>query len=420
LRRLEHDTARTGEYLPGEPFPKPPRRRSWRFLFMFLVVGVVLVFFGTQFARQWFDSLLARIDQQKAVHPDQTVVESGVKLEVKPTVTLIYRNEQGQRVRVLADAETYSAFVRTHATSLEQAKSRIQQATGEYLHTALKQALAPLHERVERFADWYFAYDTTYRILWEALTSASNHALSAEAQSLKEAVAYDVEKYLHKQYKEIVLKPELTDLQLQEAYQDALRQAHSRYVDVIAMMQAEFQVFVKQQTTHLDTTGENSRLVVDWESQFNKLSVGEFEKGSPDAVRGVILALGGGIAGKAVGSAVGKGIAAKAVASAVSKGVFAKMASPFVSKALLAAGSGIAGIAGGPVGAVVGIGVGLGIDYFINEGQELMQRDLFVADVREALTATQQEWEREMQVSLDQAVAVWFGDTIQLLPQFEQ
>lgn len=420
MRKLEHDTARSGEYLPRESSPKPPRRRSWRFLFMFLVVGIVLVFFGTQFARQWFDSLMARIDQQKAVHPDQTVVESSVKPEVKPTVTLIYRNEQGQRVRVLADAETYSAFVRTHAASLEQAKSRIQQATGKYLHTALKQAFAPLNERVERFADWYFAYDTTYRILWEALTSASNHALSAEAQSLKEAVAYDVEKYLHKQYNEIVLKPELTDLQLQEAYQDALRQAHSRYVDVISVMQAEFQVFVKQRTTHLDTSGENSRLVVDWESQFNKLSVGEFEKGSPDAVRGALITLGGGIAGKAIGSAVGKGIAAKALASAASKGVFAKMASPFVSKALLAAGGGIAGIAAGPVGTAVGIGVGLGIDYYINKGQELMHRDQFVADVHEALAATQQEWEREMHASLDQAVAIWFEDTIQLLPQFEQ
>jgi len=277
------------------------------------------------------------------------------------------------------------------------------------------------HKRTERFADWYFAYSTTYVILWEATTSATGHVFSAEATTLSEAVSIDVEKYLHKHYEEIVLRPETMDPQLRAAYKMALQNTHNQYVKTVAKMHTDFQAFVNKYTTHLDAPmEENIELTLDWRNQFNKINMAEYEKGPKGAALGAALAGGGAVVGKTVMAGVaGKGIATKAVAGAATKGIFAKMATPFVSKAVLAASGGAIGTLGGPVGAVVGTIGGLGVDYAINEGVELTQRDTFVSDVREALSTTQNEWEQEMQKSLQQAIKIWINDTIQLLPRYE-
>lgn len=438
MNTLEHDIARNYEYLPAEPLPKLLCKRSWRFLFISLIISFVLIFFGAQFGRQWFDS----------------------QVKVKPTVTLVVHNQQGQRIKVLADDEKYSAFVRTHITNLEKAKISTQQSTGEYLNTALKPVFAIPHEQVEKYADWYFSYDTTYKILFEALTSVKNHIFSTETQDLKDVMASDVEKYLrkyyqelkdvvasdvenylNKYYEEIVLQPELTDPKLQKIYREALKQAHSRYVETLSVMQAEFQVFVAQHTTHLDdTVGESSKLEIDWDNQFNKIDVEQSKKDSSktvslstDTTPLIILSGTNALSTKTKIikediNLIKKGIekiktrvASRAIASATRKGIFAKMTSPFVSKAAMAGSGGVMGTAGGGIiGTAIGVGAGLGIDYIINKGLDLMERDQFVADMRETIGVIEQEWRNEMRISLDQAIAVWFEDTIQLLQRFEQ
>jgi hypothetical protein len=143
------------------------------------------------------------------------------------------------------------------------------------------------------------------------------------------------------------------------------------------------------------------------------------ERGSPEVLRSGLLALGGAAAGKTVGGALGKGVAAKTVASGAGKGLFAKLAAPFASKAALAAGGGALGSLGGPVGTTVGAGAGLGVDYLINEGVELVQREALEAELEAALAATQREWRLGFEQSLGQAIGVWFGDTLQLLVRFE-
>ena len=429
MNTLEHDIARNYEYLPADSLPKLLCKRSSYFLFISFIVSFMLIFFGSHFGRQWLDS------------------------RVKSTVTLVVRNQQGQRIKVLADDENYSAFVRTHIANLEKAKISTQQSTEEYLNKALKPVFTKLHEQVEKYADWYFAYDTTYRTLFKALDSAREHVSNTKYQDLKDgvasdvekylrkyyqelkdAVSSDVEKYLHEHYEEIVLQPELTDPRLQAIYREALKQAHSRYVDALSGMQAEFQVFVAQHTTHLDdTVGDSIKLEIDWDNQFNKIGVGQFEKDSSKEVsfsnnNAPLMVISGtevlNIKTKNLKENINKiikgfRIANRAIASATGKGIFAKMASPFVSKAAMAGSGGVVGTAGGPIGTAVGVGAAIGVDYLINKGLELMERDPFVANVHETLGITEQEFRKEMRISLDQAIADWFEDTSQLLSQFE-
>lgn len=420
---------KSGEYIPVADYQPPPvqlpKRRSFlRWLlspFIWVFVIVVIVFLVLMFGRQWYDSLLARLDQQLIVHFDNSIVESGIRPQVRPTVTLVYKNQNGKRVRVIADAQAYSEFVNQQMVYLEQARTQLLAKTQTQLHNDLNKVFQETQLRVERFADWYFAYTTTYKILWEATTSASSHIFSFSANELADAVAYDVEKYLHKHYENIVLRPEVTDPQLQAVYKNTLKFIHNHYLDVLSGMQTEFQAFVAKYTTHLEKPSEqNTELVFDWQSQFNKINMAEYEKGPQGAALGAALVAGGAATGKVVAGVASKGIASKAVAGAASKGILAKLSAPFVSKAVLAGAGGAVGTLGGPLGTAIGALGGLGIDYMLNEGMELTQRETFITDITQALNTTQAQWEKEMSQSLNEVINIWMEDTIQLLPRYEK
>jgi hypothetical protein len=422
---LSHPEIKPIEYIPVvNQLPLMPKKRGclarlFSFMWIFIIIGVV--FLSLMFGRQWYDSLLAQLDYNKAVHPDQSMVKTGIHSQVRPKITLVYKNKEGKKVRVIADAQDYSKFVNQQAAHLEKARNQLLAQTEIRLHKALNVVFDTMRKRIERFADWYFAYTTTYKILWEATKSATGHLLSAEAISVSEGVSIDVEKYLHKHYENIVLRPEITDPQLQFSYRTVLQNTHDDYINVLSKMQTNFQVFVSKYTTHLDRpVPENTVLVLDWESQFNKINMAEYEKGPKGAALGAAFAVGGAAVGKAVvGTTAAKGITTKAVAGAATKGIFAKLAAPFVSKAVLAGAGGAVGTLGGPIGTFIGAIGGLGIDFAINQGVELSQRDTFITDVSEALTITQKEWNKQMLQSLRIAIHIWIDDTIQLLPRYE-
>jgi hypothetical protein len=411
------------QYIPAAPQYKAPKRRGCLFglfsSFMWMFTFIVFVFFALTFGRQWYDSLLARLDLNKSVHHDESIIETGVTAQITPTVTLVYENKDGKKVRVIADAQQYSTFVNQQVAYIEKERANLVAIKNQELNKELVKIFGRMKTRVDRFADWYFGYTTTYKILWEATTSAAKHTFSAEAISTSDAVSLDVEKYLHKHYTNIVLRPELTDPKLQFAYRFTLKQIHEHYVNVLTKMDKDFQVFVSKYTDHLDMpVTDNTVLTLDWKSQMQKFNIAEYEKGPKQAVVSGALVAGGAIAVKTLGAATaGKG--ATVITGAASKGIFAKLSAPFVSKAVLAGAGGAAGTLAGPVGTVVGALGGLGIDYLINEGVELTQRESFVNDVKDALSATQTEWEKQIETSLDKAIDIWMNDTIQLLPRYE-
>lgn len=388
------------------------------FFFVLFAITIGLLIFG----RQWYDSLLMRIDHDKVVHTDHSVVSSGVRSQVTPQLVLVYQDQEGKTVRALAQPHHYSQFINQQVAHLERAKGDLLQKTEGELHQALGQVFDNMLPRVDRYADWYFAYPTTYKILWEATLSASRHALIPEAMSLTDAISYDVQTYLHQHYENLVLRPEVTHPQLQTQYLKVLHTAHQAYLKTLAQMKSDFQVFVANSTTHInEPSSEDVVVVLDWKSQFNKINMANYEKGPKGAALGATLALGGAGVGKSIAMGMAsKGIAAKAVTTTVSKGVFAKLSAPFVSKAALAGTGGAIGSIGGPIGATLGTLGGISIDYLINEGIELTQRENFIKDIQEALFSTQKEWETDMLKSLQQTVTIWIDDTIQLLPHYRR
>jgi hypothetical protein len=183
-------------------------------------------------------------------------------------------------------------------------------------------------------------------------------------------------------------------------------------------------------TRELKPTRPGSRrIVVDWDSQLRKLKLSSHEKGGLGAVGGAT-----GVAALAVIGAKSSAlpVAAKAVfggASKASSALLAKLstrlAAPVASKAVATTTSAGAGAAagtavGGPLGGAVGALTGIGFDLAVNKTVELVERPEFEADVHRAVAATYGEWREAVERSLQDAVGIWFGDSIQLLRSFDE
>ena len=284
------------------------------------------------------------------VHPDRTEVIASVERQVPPQVTLVYENQAGELVRVLADAGKYSEFVRIHTANLERGRQQLHAQAREQLAAGLETVFADLRQRIPAFADWYYAYGTSYQLLWEALASAFRH-LGEEQMSV--AVAADLERLIQQHYELLVLKPEITDPRLQQIYHTTLYNARQSYLLMLTTMQAEFQIFIAQHTTHLEASKLPAPEVrLDWSSQLHKVRIASDANSTLGAFRGITLTTLSAIAGKALGSQVGLAVASR-------------LSLPFVERALLAVTGGTTGVVsgslGGPVGATVGVVVGAGV-----------------------------------------------------------
>ena len=127
-KQLIIEGTKTGEYIPAAEVIQPAaqvvhqKRGCLTRLFssfIWLFVIIMLVFFGLMFGRQWYDSLLARLDYNKTVHPDESIVETGIRSQVRPTITLVYEIAYNPYLpwscyHQLFKPESYVIFFRLH------------------------------------------------------------------------------------------------------------------------------------------------------------------------------------------------------------------------------------------------------------------------------------------------------------------
>ena len=135
-----------------------------------------------------------------------------------------------------------------------------------------------------------------------------------------------------------MLRPEITDTEIQETYLQCVKDIHAQFVETIRKMEGDMLDLLASETNHLDDptnrksskNGENTRVLLslDWASQLQKIKnvPANFEK-TPELT--VALSAGGAIIGKTVGTAVAGKAAAGTVGTKILGG---KLASPFVTK----------------------------------------------------------------------------------------
>lgn len=390
-----------------------------------LVMAVLVITMAFFLGRSIFDSFMARFDQQRAVHKDQTVAIPGVQPQVKRRVLLVYRNREGRRVRVLADEQQFSAFVRNQVASLEQARSDLTLSAARKLRVRTAPTFFEMRQRVHRFADWYFAWGTSYQLVAKAILATFTNAVRPGVMGVDEAVQYDLERYIERQYRDIVLRPEQSDSELTHAYEQTLADVFSGFLLSVAAFDEAFQDFVATRTTYLANPLDTDavRLELDWASQVRKLTVAGHEYGISRPIMGVALVAAAAAAGRTGGATAGavmaRTVAQRSAAWGV-RGVGARLVAPYFTRLAASAAGAAIGAASGPAGVMVGAAVGLGGDYLFNEGVEFVNRDGLEADVSATVAAQEQNWHLAMLSSLEGAIETWYGDLVQLLVSYDK
>jgi len=378
-----------------------PRRR---FRYGFLVGGASVILFMWSI-RTYKESLVLELNNP--LHPDRSKVSiEGASRQVAPTVEII----TGAEKSTLVDQQKYSHFVQASVDALLEAQVQMEKEASKLLSEQLDSCFSVIHPRAEKFADWYFSYSTSFRLLQEATVSLARHGVSfLESVPVNEAVAADMDKFMTKKYERIVLRPELNNGALQTAYTSTVRDVHNRYREAVLGVEAGMLDLLTTETSHLEPPrARDIKLSLDWASQLHKIKTvpANFEK-SPELT----------LLFSTAGAAVGKTLASKGAAIGTTKALAGKLTAPFVTKVVTAGGGAAVGSVAGPLGSIAGAMLGLGVDYTVNAGVELVKRDEFIRDVQQVLDATKQDYFNLLEQELHRAIRVWIEDAIQLLPR---
>lgn len=416
MRRLGHHPRRwltTAEHQPGRP----------RGISYAAVGGASFVIGGACAWRYLRRDVLGDV---RTVHQDTSSVTV-----TSPELVLVTLSEDeagsSQPMRFACPAETFRELQVLLRGDIDEAKGIILATGRARLSSELHEALVPASDRVDRFADWYFRYPTTYKLLVRALSTAGHHLTSlGHGDKLVDAVQRDLEGYLCGQFLKIVLQPELLDALCCAAFQKAVDESRLQFRELVgnAIRQRVQLVRDSSEAVRFDAPTVHSSVQLDWQSQsFKARGVAALYEKSPEV--SVAMVLGGAIAGKATAGAAGmaaaKAAAGKASAALGSKAITAlgsKLASPIAVKAagLMAPGAaGLAGLLAGPAGAVAGAAIGIAADALLSAGTALMQREGFTRDSREALHAIEAEWELVLAKELEAAVHNWCNEAMQLV-----
>lgn len=422
LVRLHAEAAR--ERLParGSRYPAPERAperaprgttrgsRRPRGLVMGLVTLAIIltVLFGPGIV----GSLLDRLDYARSVHRDRSSIDTNVRPQTSRRALVVYRDRDGRAVRALANEAELSEFVRAEFRRLQAGREETRERARAMLAAGATPVFATMRERVEGFGDWYFAWPTSYRLTGKAMYSAASHALAPSVMRLDDAVAYDLERYVEKRYRDIVQRPEISDPQLRNAFAQSMEQGRAGFLSALAGFDDRFQTFVAKHTTYLGEAPEagDMQVELDWDHQAKTLTLTGAERGVVESTRGVALAVAGAVVGRQMGAAAGRAIAGR---------IAGRLAGPYVARGLGTATATAVGASGGVVGMVVGGATGLGIDYLINEGMAYAQRDDLEARLHESLAAQEHLWNAEMRDAIDAAIDVWFDDLTEMLARYD-
>ena len=172
-----------GEPVPPPP-PPPPKRSLLSRIFlgkkrsskkpwfkMGAVAGggsVLLVMYSI---RRYRDTLVM---DYKHVHQDQSKVSiSSAKPQVVPTVKIVTNTSS---TATIVDEDKYSDFVKNSVETLLAAQKEMENEASRLLKEKVDACFDKIEPRSEQFADWYFSYSTSFKLIQEATLSLARHA----------------------------------------------------------------------------------------------------------------------------------------------------------------------------------------------------------------------------------------------------
>ena len=377
-----------------------------------ILSAYALMSLGTTFYR----SYQRHLDHTAAVHEDKSILDIFFPDQTLPAdaVDLVIKDVDGNLHKVIVSKSETDDFVNGTILMLDEERARIKQAVHEDLDRTFALAFQDREAAINSYADWFFEWKRSYVVLKETLTSTINRMIEAgKYESLNEAVEADVKDYFLRNYKEQVLKPELRDQVITKGVEQAVRHAHDSYRRVVANSDMRLQLFLAQNTSHMEDLPAATPAVevkLDWDAQKWKAPTYLMEDRAFDGVVGVGAAVAGGTVGALALGPVMNSVLAQSfgqISRRIATSVGTRLAYMGQGAAI---GTAVEPLGGQIIGAVAGALVGVVADYVGNEANEAINRDQFVAANEEALDATIKTWKSSLQANIDTAIDKWFDD----------
>ena len=151
------------------------------------------------------------------------------------TTTTLPDTSQQEIIQQEVDLQELYKFLQDQREFVQSERLSIQLKTRQILHEEMKVALQDCHSKgITKFADWYFSYLTTYKLLMRAIKTAiqSSKIVSKKRNNKEEdgettihdAVQHDLQRLICEKYQVLVLRPSLTDPKVHRAVVKTLQQ----------------------------------------------------------------------------------------------------------------------------------------------------------------------------------------------------
>lgn len=314
---------------------------------------------------------------------------------------ILRRGPEGpQRVIVARDAA--AEFVNTQLAYIDQRRQGLKDKIKRDLAAQFERAFADRNAAVEAYADWFFAWGSSWKILYQAVMGGINEVpkVGISRTKVTEAARIEVERYMMQHYKEFVLKPELRDPLIVSGTEQVLRDAHQEFLFILSTLDYRLTDFLKRHTRHIESLdpGDVQRIKLDWEAQRWKTPRTQIDNQYRQALTSI---------GTIAASTVVLGPMLEATILPLLGEVIAETMAGFE----LAIGGAVLGSEVPLLGNLLGFAAGVGADYLLSYFRESLNREDFVAGNRAAVEATMREWQGKLLPELQRLVDVWMDDT---------
>ncbi len=366
-------------------------------------VAAGLVIVGVPAIAIW--NIRTASEERNAVHEapaprDTTVAETTVRREVADGETeFVLRLIDGKLVRVIAAKDATTAFLNETLVALDAARAEAHLEVGRGLDQLFASVFATRSDDIGAYADWFFDWGRSWRLLYEALTGAVEEAarLSFSQTQITDAARHAVEAYLIRHYQDLVLKPELRDDAIGSGARLVLADAHTAYLGAVARLEDRMQRFLAEKTRYVAEIESGAVAVsVDWDAAKWRAPTGGAEDRYLEPVASAAV-IGG-------GAVVGSMIQRAAVP------YFARATAQVMVSARMTLGGAAVGSVQPGLGTAIGALAGAALDWGLSEFQEYMERDDFVRDNEAALDATIVAWKGRIEPEIGKAIDAWFDD----------
>lgn len=310
----------------------------------------------------------------------------------------VLRLVDGRLVRVIAGKDAVTDTLNRAILALDAARIETKRQSAEGLDRLFAGVFDTRDADIAAYADWYYDWGRSWRLLYEAVTGAGQEAvrLSFSQTQVTDAARFAVEAYLLRHYQDYVLKPALRDEAIAAGSARVLGDARGAYVAAAAALDDRLQRFLAEEARHAEEIPATMAVRVDWDAARWRAPTTGAEDRYLDPVASAAFVGGGAVLGTLVQRA----------------------ALPFLARAtaqvMVTAEATLGGAAAGSIqpglGTAIGALAGLAIDWGLSEFREYMERDAFIAGNNAALDATIATWKGRIGPEIDRAIDVWFDD----------